>query len=297
MILHSTGKRRAHGGGLNFANALQMKRFHDSAPMWRRCLRKISARGVATVLVLGLAAAYYVFGLVQQSGFMVSMHEFYLAEKNKELQERETEIARIVAMQYASPRDIVEIGKAINTVLSTAQNAKQRTFLEQALPFALHMQVQKRIPASALVAQAIYESAYGASELAKKYHNYFGMKAGSGWDGDVAEDQKTRDSGVLVRADFRAYPSLEEGFRGYSEKMASSRRYRPAFQYSRGDLFVAKLLECGYCPDSDYLGNIRMIIARHKLNCLENLLQEARQAQAMPLLSQAAPIPPSAALR
>ena len=36
---------------------------------------------------------------------------------------------------------------------------------------------------SAIIAQAILESRSGNSELGSKYHNYFGMKCGSHWEG------------------------------------------------------------------------------------------------------------------
>jgi len=139
--------------------------------------------GTVKIALLGMGFGFcfltiiYLVGVVQEKRLAMSLHMYDLRKTEQELKARETEIARIVASQYGSPRDIVEIGKAVSTVLSTAQNSKQRTFLEQALPFAIHMQVQKRIPASALVAQAIYESAYGNSELARTHHNYFGLNA------------------------------------------------------------------------------------------------------------------------
>ena len=75
--------------------------------------------------------------------------------------------------------------------------------------------------ASPIIAQACCESAFGTSSLGKKYHNYFGMKCGSSWRGKSV-NLKTKEEykiGTLtdIKANFRAYSSMEEGIKGYFE--------------------------------------------------------------------------------
>jgi len=136
-------------------------------------------------------------------------------------------------------------------------------FLKQARPLAEKLKRDYQIPVSATLAQAVYESAYGNSRLAKEYHNYFGIKAGN-WNGPVARHQPTRDSGKLVYADFRAYPSMEAGFCGYAEFLQNP-PYKYASRQTSGVEFVRQILADGYCPDSDYLDNIRRIIVAYHL--------------------------------
>ena len=84
------------------------------------------------------------------------------------------------------------------------------------------------------------------------------------WNGPVARHQPTRDSGKLVYADFRAYPSMEAGFCGYAEFLQNP-PYKYASRQTSGVEFVRQILADGYCPDSDYLDNIRRIIVAYHL--------------------------------
>lgn len=220
--------------------------------------------------------------LVSTTQFGNFMTELYLAEqakwnewrtaKENAIAEREMEIARMVAFQTSSPSDVLDLAKRINRVLESGYGS-QRLFLERAIPEAIRIQVQHGIPASAVLSMAIYESGYGRSDLSKNYHNYFGMKAFSNWNGPRAISMPTKDSGVLTRADFRAYPSLEAGFQGFVDFLKSNPRYARAFNERQGLPFVQKVLAAGYCPDDDYLTRIRTIMNRHHLTELDNILQ------------------------
>jgi flagellum-specific peptidoglycan hydrolase FlgJ len=88
----------------------------------------------------------------------------------------------------------------------------------------------------------------------------------------------TRDSGVLTRADFRVYSTMLEGFEGYVNFLKNSKRYESAFSETSGLRFVQRVLAAGYCPDSDYLGNVEKIMDRHRLLELDQFLQEGKEA-------------------
>lgn len=199
-----------------------------------------------------------------------------LSEKEKK--ERDDRIARLIAYKSKKPLELVALGKAISSVLDSSP-AKARDFFEQALPEAMEVQVNYGIPASAVMAQAIYESGYGSSELAVKYHNYFGIKAFSNWDGPRAEAMPTKDSGRPTRADFRAYDNLKEGFRGYAQHMKDSGRYESAFYKTSGPDYVKAILRAGYCPDSNYYDNIMRIMRNHNLQALDQILQSSTETQ------------------
>ncbi len=239
----------------------------------------LAASNVAT-----LAIGYLVWGFFQASvtvNYSLMQSSF---EQQDKIREMDSTISRLVEFQDKSPADVVRIGKVIARILATA-SGEERRFLETALPQAMRLQIKENIPASAVVAMAIHESGYGKSQLAKQHHNYFGMKAFSDWKGDVAESMPTRDSGVLTRANFRAYSDLYEGFLGFSQFLKRSDRYDQAFRQPSGEGFVRCLLDAGYCPDSSYLPSIRNIMNRHGLKELEAILDAGKDE--MPVVENA----------
>lgn len=76
-----------------------------------------------------------------------------------------------------------------------------------------------KILPSLTIAQAILESNWGRSMLSQKAYNYFGMKAGSGWKGATysskTQEQTPAGQAFTINADFRAYPDVQAGIRGY----------------------------------------------------------------------------------
>ncbi len=76
-----------------------------------------------------------------------------------------------------------------------------------------------RILPSLTIAQAILESKWGMSALAKECHNYFGMKWKEGCGCDYKEyqtrEQKKDGSYYTIKAKFRKYPDAIAGIEGY----------------------------------------------------------------------------------
>lgn len=149
-----------------------------------------------------------------------------------------------------------------------ASDGPQNDFVERAVAEAREVKKETKIPISATVAMAIYESSYGKSQLAKKYHNYFGLKAYN-WNGPVAKKIKTKDYGKWTKANFRAYSSMREGFFGFAEFLKQD-HYKKAFDTVSGVDFVKELLKAGYCPDRVYLRDIKIIIKRHNLEIYDS---------------------------
>jgi len=81
--------------------------------------------------------------------------------------------------------------------------------------------------ASAIIAQACLESAYGTSQLASKYHNYFGMKTGSSWRGKSVnlstKEEYTVGTLTTIKAGFRVYDNMEDGVKGYFDFIQAKR--------------------------------------------------------------------------
>ena len=80
---------------------------------------------------------------------------------------------------------------------------------------------------SSVIAQAILESGWGKSTLAAKYHNYFGLKCGTKWNGGSVnlstKEEYTPGTLTSIRDNFRTYSSMEEGVMGYFEFIQLSR--------------------------------------------------------------------------
>ncbi|MEM6883391.1 MAG: glucosaminidase domain-containing protein [Verrucomicrobiota bacterium] len=185
-----------------------------------------------------------------------------------ELAELERDLERVEVINRESTRNMLSVVSEVQTVLETTYGEK-RAFLMKIIPLALKHQAEDQIPASALIAMAIFESDYGRSDLAQEHHNYFGIKAWkSTWKGEIAR-MATVDSGRPTMANFRAYSGTEEGVNGYAQFISQSDRYRKAFDYGDGPSFVRELLVAGYCPDDDYMDFINTIMARHDLKRLD----------------------------
>ncbi len=270
-----------HAKAIDLGPALAMKRYHRDKP------KRVTLWGFVIVsnLVWITTAVVLASGWWSTTKIGIALSDFYLEERSKWMEmseeqerlirERNMEIARMVAFQTSSPHDVVELAKKVNLVLGDSYGSK-RTFLEEAVPQAIRMQVQYDIPASAIIAMAIYESGYGRSDLAKDHHNYFGMKAYH-WNGKKV-NMPTVDSGVKTKADFRVYATLGDGFQGFAEFLKGKGRYQKAFTHKTGPDFVREVLRAGYCPDSDYLSNIKIIMARHNLQELDTVISAGKDA-------------------
>lgn len=176
------------------------------------------------------------------------------------------EVQRLQELHQFTSSRVLHLARDMQDILLSARG-QERDFLRALIPGALKLQTEARIPASATLAMAIYESGYGTSELAS-HHNYHGMKAfPTAWNGPTVRTP-TRDNGKRVLADFRVFPTLEDGIRGFGDFVRQP-RYAAAFIHRDGPAFVAELLRAGYCPDRDYLDNIRTIIQRHHLHLLD----------------------------
>ncbi len=78
---------------------------------------------------------------------------------------------------------------------------------------------------SVTISQAILESNWGKSELSAKYNNYFGIKASAGWNGKIATFSTKENYNDTIKANFRAYDSLEESVNDLGNFLNVNSRY------------------------------------------------------------------------
>ncbi|MDY0105508.1 MAG: flagellar assembly peptidoglycan hydrolase FlgJ [Giesbergeria sp.] len=118
------------------------------------------------------------------------------------------------------------------------------------------------IPASFMLGQAGHETGWGKSEIknadGSNSFNLFGIKAGKGWTGKVAEVTTTEYVDGVPRkmvAKFRAYDSYEDSFRDYARLITESPRYEKAQATARTGsamAYAAELQKAGYATDPAY---------------------------------------------
>ena len=142
----------------------------------------------------------------------------------------------------------------------------QSNFVQQHTDAAIKVEKSSGIPASFMVGQAGHETGWGKHEIKMKggapSYNLFGIKAGAGWTGKVAEVSTTEyvnGEAKKTVAKFRAYDSYEDSFRDYARLITKSPRYAQASQQTgSGQAFATSLQKAGYATDPNYgakLGN------------------------------------------
>ena len=124
------------------------------------------------------------------------------------------------------------------------------------------------LPSGYMLGQAGHETGWGRHEITMKggapSFNLFGIKAGSGWTGKVAEVTTTEfvnGAAQKVVAKFRAYGSYEESFRDYARLITQSPKYAQASQQIASVQGYTKGLQrAGYATDPDYAAKLSKAI-------------------------------------
>lgn len=132
------------------------------------------------------------------------------------------------------------------------------------------------LPAAFMLAQAAHETGWGRAAMKTKdgqnAHNLFGIKAGPGWSGKVAEVATTEyvnGQPRRVMAKFRAYDSAEASFRDYAQLITGNRRYAAAVQSLQqggasspalAQRFARHLQAAGYATDPEYANKLGRVI-------------------------------------
>lgn len=125
-----------------------------------------------------------------------------------------------------------------------------------------------KILPSLTIAQAILESNWGKSGLAKDCHNYFGMKwvegCGTAYKEYPTKEQRSDGSYYTVKARFRKYPNLEQGIKGYYDFLQYQRykNLKGVTDYKE----ACKLIRLdGWATSLTYTNNLIKLIEAYKL--------------------------------
>lgn len=141
----------------------------------------------------------------------------------------------------------------------------------------------------AITAQAMCESNWGASKLSAKYYNYFGMKCGSKWTG-ASVNMATKEEYVVgkvvsIKDNFRAYPSLIEGVRGYCNFITGMSRYKNLLGCKDDIQYIKNIKADGWATSSTYVNTLTSILKNLEANGVfkeQNIVTNNPKAAAQP---------------
>jgi flagellar protein FlgJ len=148
------------------------------------------------------------------------------------------------------------------------QGGREKDFLARHADAARAAEARTGIPATFMVSQAAHETGWGRREIANAdgtpSFNLFGIKAGPGWKGKVAEVTTTEvvdGTPRKVTARFRAYDSYAESFADYAKLMTTSPRYsQVAAHATSAQGFAQGLQRAGYATDPAYADKLTRVI-------------------------------------
>lgn len=151
----------------------------------------------------------------------------------------------------------------------TGERFKQQ-FIAAAAAVAQENQRRTKVPASVAIAQAINETGWGASRLAREGNNYFGIKGrnSEGTAGVVWMNtwEVLNGRNVIRNEPFRAYNTPEESFFDYGLFFLSNRRYHPALALvDDPHAFIRAISEAGFATDPVYAAKIIRIMDAYNL--------------------------------
>ncbi len=137
-----------------------------------------------------------------------------------------------------------------------------KTFYNKFKPAAISAAAGTKIFPETILAAAALESSNGLSELASRYNNFFGIKAGIEWQGKRVVMQTTEQRGDGTRykidAPFRVYDSPADSFRNYVQFISGPRYVRAGVLSAATPVAqFAALHQAGYATDISYVEKLK----------------------------------------
>ncbi|GIG60129.1 hypothetical protein Lfu02_45010 [Longispora fulva] len=145
-------------------------------------------------------------------------------------------------------------------------------FIAGGVGHARRAQATYGVPASVSLGQAILESGWGSSELARVEHNLFGIKC-FGWAGPIATGcarYKTSEcEGARcypTAATFRSYRSESDSYDDHGRFLRVNERYAGSFGATGDpDEFARRIAKAGYATDPRYADKVITLMKRYNL--------------------------------
>lgn len=168
-------------------------------------------------------------------------------------------------------------------------------FTSDLWPHAVRAGEKLDIAPQALLAQAALETGWGAHVMQRpdggSSFNFFGIKAGSGWQGtSVAKTTLEFRDGIARResAKFRAYPDIAATFDDFASFIGDKSRYSSVLGAGQDvRRFGSALQEAGYATDPHYAAKIERIFNGETMR---EALQSLKSIERAPINLSVSPV-------
>lgn len=172
---------------------------------------------------------------------------------------------------------------ANSTAQKTTLTATQQAYLDTCVPLAQQVMRETGVPVCISLAQAIVESGWGTSTIARKANNHFCIKCSNGWKGKCFEhpDDKIDDQ-------FRVYKSIYDSFKDYGDFLRYNKRYHSLFDLDPNDYkgWANGLKAAGYATNPKYATTLIATIERYNLqqyNEVTNVVTQEKKTVETPV--------------
>lgn len=150
---------------------------------------------------------------------------------------------------------------------ATRVSENPQVFFETLAPVAKKYSTREHLFTSVTLAQAALESDFGRSELANRYHNYYGMKSISNKEQTVyLPTQEFLNGRYVTRNEpFRSYPSVDESIKAYTQLLGRADRYAAVPKAKTPQEAAYALYQAGYATDPAYPEKVINMIQTYQL--------------------------------
>jgi LysM repeat protein len=142
----------------------------------------------------------------------------------------------------------------------------QQDYIEKYKNDAINDMQKTGVPASITLAQGLFESESGNSDLAREANNHFGIKCHNEWTGETfhKDDDEKNEC-------FRKYNSVLESYDDHSNFLRTRDRYAFLFDLEITDYkgWAKGLKKAGYATNPEYAHKLIKIVEDYQLNELD----------------------------
>ena len=125
---------------------------------------------------------------------------------------------------------------------------------------------------SVKMAQMIIESGWGKSANARLANNFFGIKKGTGWNGQTIVLNTPKDGKPV--SIFRKYASVLDSVKDHSDFLIKNKRYEKngVFNATTPEQQVHAIFKAGYAEGVKYETNLNNLIKQYNLKELDKTI-------------------------
>jgi len=146
-------------------------------------------------------------------------------------------------------------------------------FLARLSPAVIEAAREHHIPPSVALAQAVIESGWGRSSLARRHHNYFGVKGGGAHNGVRLSSKEFRRGKLRGSRDtWRRYESADAAVEHHARLLGKDGRYRNARPHWTDWRAFLDAIAPRYASSPTYARTVASVVEAYDLHELDALI-------------------------